>query len=101
MKIRVLRWGPNAPLRAAVATVVLESGYLVTIKHPWLFFEMPDWSSFLKCYHQAMAACSRDWRGRYIHDKVHVEVILGDGRVFATDVWVSDSDAGVRYGSLS
>lgn len=101
MKIRILRWGQNAPLRAAIATAVLECGYMVTIKHPWLFFEMPDWQSFLTCFLSAASACSRDWRGRYVHDKVHVEVIMDDGRMFGTDVWIPEDNRGVRYGSLA
>lgn len=100
MEIRILNGGCSREINAAVMASALIAGYKLTFSNPFVRFEVPDWLDFLRIYWNGAADFSRRFAINSKSTRMHVLVVVDDGRTFQTDVWYSVDHKGVHYVSL-
>lgn len=100
MKVRFLNGGQVRKNSAAIMAQALIEKHKIVCNHPFVTFEVDDWSDFLRIVWHAYSDFSRNNELKWLENKLHVEVTLDDGREFSTFVWLDKEYQGIRYVSL-
>lgn len=100
MTIEILNGGCGREINAGIMASALLQGCTLHENHPFVRFDVVDWHFFCSLVYHVYCEFSRDWRGKYISERVAVTVILGDGRSFLTHVWCDVESKCLRYVSL-
>ena len=100
MIIRTLNGCCGRKMQSAIMAEALIRGKKLSLSHPFVNFEVDDWSEFLGMYWHICAEFSRDSRGCLLKERIPVMIIMSDGRAFETVVWYDGETRGLRYVSL-
>lgn len=100
MKIEILNGGCGREINAGIMASALLQGCTLHGNHPYVTFDVPDWHFFCSLVYHTYCVFSRDWRGKYITERVPVSVYMEDGRIFNTKVWCDVESKCLRYVSL-
>lgn len=100
MTIKILNGGCGREMNAGIMASALLQGCTLLGNHPFVCFDVPDWEWFLKVVYHTYCEFSKDWRGKYISERIDVTVEMMDGRIFHTQVWCDVESKCLRYVSL-
>lgn len=100
MTIEILHGGYGREINAGIMASALLQGCTLHGTRPFVCFEVPDWHFFCSLVYHVYCEYSKDWRGKYLSQRVPVSVHMADGRVFHTLVWCDVEDRCLRYVSL-
>lgn len=99
MVIQFLFGKKKGAFEKAIVASVINSGIKVHIYYPWVYFEVDEWSDFLRLVWSACAECTRDSRGQEIEKRLPVTINF-NGKPYYTKVWFDPEVKGLRYVSL-
>ena len=100
MTIKILNGGCGREINAGIMASALLQGCTLNVDNLFVWFDVPDWHFFCSLVYHTYCEFSKDWRGVFIGKRVHVKVVLADGRCFNTDVWCDVENKCMRYVSL-
>lgn len=100
MTIEILNGGSGREINAGIMASALLQGCTLHGNHPFVRFEVPDWHSFCSMVYHTYCEFSRDDRGKYISERVHVSVLMPNGLKYNTFVWCDVDHKCLRYVSL-
>lgn len=100
MTIEILNGGYGREMNAGIMASALQQGCVLHGNHPFVTFNVPDWHFFCSLVYHVYCEFSKDWRGKYISERIQVSVYMEDGRVFHTQVWCDIENKCLRYVSL-
>lgn len=100
MTIEILNGGCGREINAGIMASALLQGCTLSGNHPFVRFDVPDWHFFCSLVYHVYCEFSKDWRGRFIAERVPVKVLMADGRSFHTHVWCDVENKCLRYVSL-
>lgn len=99
MEIKFIYGAKKGAFASAIMAAALNSGRVLRIKHPFVSFEVNEWTDFLQIVWSACADCSRDSRGQEIVKRLPVAINF-HGKAFFTQVWFDSETKGLHYVSL-
>lgn len=99
MEIQFIYGAKKSAFASAIMAAALNSGRVLSIKHPFVSFEVDSWTDFLHIVWKACADCSRDSRGQEIVKRLPISINFG-GKAYYTQVWYDPETRGLRYVSL-
>ena len=99
MVIQFVYGAKKGAFASAIMTAALNSGRVLRISAPSVYFEVDEWSDFLNIVWSACAECSRDSRGQEIVKRLPVYVHY-HLKWYYTQVWFDPETKGLRYVSL-
>lgn len=100
MDIRIMNGGRGREINAAIMAQALLAGCKLYATNPFVRFRVAEWTDFLRIVWRAYCECSRDGRGALMSEKMPVNIIMEDGRVFNTKVWYDEDERCLKYVSL-
>lgn len=100
MTIEILNGCCGREINAGIMAGALLQGCTLRGNHPFVKFDVPDWHFFCSLVYHVYCEFSKDWRGKYISERLPVSVYMEDGRVFNTKVWCDVENKCLRYASL-
>lgn len=100
MNVQFMNGGCGREVNASIMAKALLAGKTLHVSQPFVDFDVADWYEFLRLVWSAYAECSRDNRGCGIKKRISVNVRMGDGRMYCTDVWYDEQSKCMRYVSL-
>lgn len=100
MTIEILNGGGGRVMNAGIMASALQRGCKLYAKHPFVRFDVPDWHFFCSLVYHTYCEFSKDFRGRYILDRIPVSVYMEDGKCYITHVWCDVEGKCLRYVSL-
>lgn len=100
MTIKILNGGCGREVNAGIMASALLQGCTLNGNHPFVWFDVPDWHFFCSLVYHTYCEFSKDWRGRFIGQRVPVKIQLADGQCFSTFVWCDVENNCLRYVSL-
>lgn len=99
MVIQFIYGAKKGAFASAIMASALNSGRVLRISAPSVYFEVDEWSDFLNIVWSACAECSRDSRGREIVKRLPVYVNYHN-KWYYTQIWFDPETKGLRYVSL-
>lgn len=96
MVIQFIYGAKQGSFASAIMAAALNSGKVLRISAPSVYFEVAEWSEFLRIAWTACADCSRDSRGRDIVKQLPVYVNYNE-KWYYTQVWFDSEVKGLRY----
>lgn len=99
MVIKIIYGAKNGAFASAIMASALNSCMVLRINHPFVSFEVDEWTDFLRIVWSACAECSRDSRGQEIVKRLPVSINF-NGKAFYTQVWFDPETKGLHYVSL-
>ena len=99
MEILFIYGAKKSAFKQAILATVLNSGRVLRMSHPFVYFEVDEWSDFLRIVWSAVAECTRDSRGSETLERIPVTINF-HGKAFYTQVWFDPEVKGLRYVSL-
>lgn len=99
MEIQFIYGAKSGAFPSAVMAQALIAGKTLRVSHPFVKFEVEEWSDFLHIVWRAAAECSRDSRGQEFEKKLPVTINY-HGQAYFTKVWVDVPNNCLRYVSL-
>ena len=99
MEIQFIYGAKAGAFSSAIMAEALNAGFVLHVKHPFVYFAVERWEDFLRVVWRACADCSRDARGQEIVKRIPVSIHY-NGKVFGTQVWYDVESKGLRYVSL-
>lgn len=100
MTIEILNGGCGREINAGIMASACLQGYVLHSNHPFVRFNVPSWAVFCGIVYHTYCEFSKDWRGRFIDERVKVKVIMANDRVYYTEVWCDVESKCLRYVSL-
>ena len=100
MTIEILDGCKGREINAGIMAGALLQGCTLRGNHPFVRFDVPDWHFFCSLVYHVYCEFSKDWRGKYISERMPVTVIMADGRSFLTHMWCDVENKCLRYASL-
>ena len=99
MEIQFIYGAKKGAFASAIMAAALNSGRVLRISAPSVYFEVDEWSDFLNIVWSACAECSRDSRGQEIVKRMPVYVHYHNKRYW-TQIWFDTEAKALRYTSL-
>ena len=100
MTIEILNGGYGREINAGIMAGALLQGCSLYGNHPFVRFDVPDWHFFCSLVYHVYCEFSKDWRGKYISERVPVSVLMPNGLKYNTFVWCDVDHKCLRYVSL-
>lgn len=101
MIVRITRDNGRNPFKNAILSECLLERGRISINMPFAYIDVPEWTVFCNCVLRAAAACSRDYRGAYISERLIVQVELENFHNYRVGIRIDATINGLRYGSVS
>lgn len=99
MEIQFIYGAKSGAFPSAIMAHALNAGKALLVSHPFVKFEVDEWSDFLRIVWKAAAECSRDSRGQEFEKKLPVTINY-HGQAYFTTIWVDVQNKCLRYASL-
>jgi hypothetical protein len=99
MEVQFIYGAKSGAFPAAIMAQALIAGCTLRISHPFVKFEVAQWTDFLHIVWMAAAECSRDSRGQEIEKKLPITINY-NGQAFYMKVWFDIANGGLRYASI-
>lgn len=100
MTIEILNGGCGREINAGIMASALLQGCTLHGNHPFVKFDVPDWHFFCSLVYHVYCEFSKDWRGKYISERVSVSVLMPNSLKYNTFVWCDVDHKCLRYVSL-
>ena len=100
MTIEILNGGCGREINAGIMASALLQGCTLRGDHPFVSFDVPDWHFFCSLVYHVYCEFSKDWRGKFIVQRVPVTIYTKAGKVYTTEVWCDVENKCLRYVSL-
>lgn len=100
MTIEILDGRGDRVVQASVMAEALLKGKKLTMRPPFVSFEVEDWHEFLGMMWHVCSELTRDSRGAFLRRRMPVVIIQPSGRMCRTAVWFDETVKGLRYVSL-
>ena len=100
MTIEILNGGCGREINAGIMAGALLQGCTLHGNHTFVRFDVPDWHFFCSLVYHVYCEFSKDWRGKYISERVHVSVLMPNALLYNTFVWCDVDHKCLRYVSL-
>lgn len=100
MTIKILDGRGDHVVQASVMAEALLKGKKLTVRPPFVSFEVEDWHEFLGMMWSVCSDLTRDSRGTFLSRRMPVVIIQPSGKTYRTEVWFDETSKGLRYVSL-
>lgn len=100
MIIQILDGRGDHVVQASVMAVALLKGKMLTMRPPFVSFEVEDWHEFLGMMWHVCSELTRDSRGAFLRRRMPVAIIQPSGKTYRTEVWFDETVKSLRYVSL-
>lgn len=100
MTIQILDGRGDHVVQASVMAEALLKGKTLTMRPPFVSFEVEDWHEFLGMMWHVCSELTRDSRGAFLRRRMPVAIIQPSGKTYRTEVWFDETVKGLRYVSL-